>query len=192
MRIFGIVLVLLLTATSQAQTTGTNTNIHQHEAVEQQKQADRQEQARQAEALKPNASSSPTVVNTDAWGLDKNLSFDVTNHLLGYSTILEPDQTLQGVKLTGLVNVAYYAAEKKTATGRSQGRFVFGLEAPLIDLITDLRFWAGLGLTLGDAKGFYLDAGLEYQPLSWFKLQAGMNYNSSTGTYPQLSAGFVW
>lgn len=193
MRLFNIVLILLAVSSSSiAQTTGTNSAIQQHEAVEKQKQSDRQEQALQSEAQKPNAKSSPIVVNTDAWGIDKNLRFDITNHLLAYSAILEPDQTLQGVKLTGLLNIAYYSVEKKTATGRSQSRFVFGLESPIVDFTEDIHFWAGLGGTLGDAKGFYFDAGLEYLPLSWFKLQAGMNYNSSTGVYPQLSAGFVW
>lgn len=173
-----------------AQSTGTNIPIQQQEAIQKQRESDRREEALRNDALAPNAKSTPTKVDVSTWGLS-DTKFEITNHLFGYSTIVQSDQTLQGVKLTGVMNLAYYQTEKKTETGRSQGRFVFGLEFPLIDLTNRINFWSGLGATLGDTKGLYLDAGLDYRIASWFKLQGGANYNSGEFA-PQVSLGFVW
>lgn len=193
MQKFLILILIFSSSLSLAQFTGTQTSTHQHEATEQQKAADRIENANREQALKPNEKSKPTTVDTSKWGIDPNVQFQITNHLLGYSTIMESEQTLTGVKITGLVNFAYYNVKKKEATTeRSKARYVFGLESPLYDFTNRFHFWGGMGLTLGDARGLYVDLGLEYQILSWFKIQGGFNYNSDGGTYPQASLGFVW
>jgi hypothetical protein len=186
-------ILLFFSIQSLAQFTGTQNSTHQHEATEQQKADDRIENANREQALKPNQKSTPTTVDTSKWGIDPNVQFEITNHLFGYSTIMESEQTLTGVKLTGLVNIAYYNIKKKEpTTERNKSRFVFGFETPMYDFTNRFHFWGGLGLTLGDAKGMYVDLGLEYQILSWFKVQGGFNYNSDGGTYPQASLGFVW
>ena len=192
MKLFPAVILYLISCVGFAQTTGTNTMIQNQERIEQQRQKDAQERANTAEALKPNQKSAPTKVDTSSWGLDPNVTFEITNHLFGYSVIKEDNQTLQGVKITGIVNVAYYKAETLTDTGRSQGRFVFGFEFPTYDITNRIQLWTGLGGTLGDRKGFYLDVGIDYRLFSWFKFQAGANYNSAYGIAPQASVGFVW
>ncbi len=192
MKLFLAAIVLLMSHSVFCQTTGTNTMIQNQEKIEQQRQKDAQERANTAEALKPNEKSAPTKVDTSSWGIDPNVTFEITNHLFGYSVIKEDNQTLQGVKITGIVNIAYYKAETLTDTGRSQGRFVFGFEFPTYDISNRLQLWTGLGATLGDRKAFYLDLGVDYRLFSWFKLQAGANYNSAYGIAPQASVGFVW
>lgn len=180
---------------SYAQFTGTNTPSHQHEATEQQKAADRIENAQREDALKPNSKSTPTKVDTSTWGLDPNLTFEITNHLFGYSTILESEQTLSGFKITGFMNFAYYNVKKKNSDNsneRSKSRYVFGIESPIVDLTNRLILWGGFGGTMGDAKGLYVDLGLDYILTSWFKIQGGVNYNSTGLISPQISLGFVW
>lgn len=187
--------VFLFSIKTLAQTTGTNTQIHAQEAIEKQKAADRQESANTNNALNPNEKSKPTQIDTSTWGLDSNVTFEITNHLLGYSTITESEQTLNGLKMTGLVNFAYYNVNKKNSNSsneKSKARYVFGLEAPIADLTRRLTLWCGGGATLGDAKGLYLDLGLDFRILTWFKLQGGMNYNSVGSFSPQLSLGLVW
>ena len=114
---------------------------------------------------------------------------------MGYSTISEAEQTLSGVKLTGLVNFAYYNVTKKNSTNtneRSKARYVFGIESPIEDLTSRIVLWGGLGATLGDARGLYLDLGLDFRVFSWFKIQGGANYNTIGSLSPQISLGFVW
>ncbi|MCK6600068.1 MAG: hypothetical protein L6Q37_17020 [Bdellovibrionaceae bacterium] len=180
---------------SLAQTTGTNTQIHRQEAIEKQKESDRKEEAVRSNALQPNQKSQPTKIDTSSWGLDPNITFEINNHLLGYSTILESEKTLSGFKITGLINFAYYNVTKKetpSASERSKARYVFGFETPIADLTSRIVLWSGFGGTLGDAKGLYVDLGLDFRIFSWFKAQGGMNYNS-TGTFsPQISLGIVW
>lgn len=180
---------------SLAQTTGTNTQIHRQEAIEKQKEADRREEAVRNNALQPNQKSQPTKVDTSSWGLDPNVTFEINNHLLGYSTILESEKTLSGFKITGLINFAYYNVTKKdttTSTERSKARYVFGFETPIADLSSRMVLWSGLGGTLGDAKGLYVDLGLDFRFFSWLKIQGGMNYNSTGLLSPQISFGLVW
>lgn len=180
-------------ANAQAPTTGTNTMIQQQEAIEQRRAQDRQELNRAADASAPNAKSAPTKVDVSSWGIDPNVKFEITNHLLGYSTILEKDQTLQGLKITGLINFAYYNVKKKVEDGsRSKARYVFGFETPIYDLTNRTPLWAGIGATLGDTRSIYGDIGLDLILTSWFKLQGGINWNGETGFNPQISAGFVW
>jgi len=187
--------MFLLCINSFAQTTGTNTQIHTQEAVEKQKAADRQESANTNNALQPNEKSKPTKIDTSRWGLDPNVNFEITNHLLGYSTISETEQSLSGVKLTGLINFAYYNVNKKNSNNtneRSKARYVFGIESPIEELTSRIILWGGIGATLGDARGLYLDLGLDFRIFSWFKIQGGANYNTIGSLSPQISLGFVW
>lgn len=184
-----LIFAILLTSVANAQ----NTNIQQHEATERQKEADRNERANTAEALKPNEKYKPTQVDVGSWGIDPNAYIEITNHLLGYSTILENDQTLTGIKITGLVNLAWYNITKKSETqGRSKSRLVFGGEFPVYDITKRSLAWSGFGLTLGDVKSLYFDLGLEYRLANWFKIQGGVNYNMGVGINPQISLGLVW
>jgi hypothetical protein len=187
------IFVLFFSLNSFAQTTGTNTAIHSQEKIENQKAADRNEQANTNNALQPNQKSAPTRIDTSSWGLS-DTKFEITNHLLGYSTILDDDRTLNGIKITGIVNFAYYNVTEKNQTPgeRSKSRYVFGVEFPMVELTNRITFWGGIGGSLGDAKGLYADLGLDFIALNWFKLQGGANYNSDTGVAPQLSLGFVW
>jgi hypothetical protein len=191
MKIYCTFFILVFSNLAFAQFTGTNTAIQANEQVQQDK-AKAQQEINNA-VITPNSPSAPTKVDTSSWGIDPNVSFDITNHLLGYSQIMEDDQTLKGVKLTGLVNIAYYSAEKKTATGRSKGRFVFGFEFPTYSLTNRFEVYTGLGATLGDRTALYADAGIDFRIFSWFKIQAGLNWNTGYGAVaPQISAGFVW
>lgn len=188
MKFFFIFSVFLGVSSASAQ----NLNIQKTEAIERQREADRREEANRAEALKPNEKYTPTTVDTSKWGLDPNLTFEITNHLLGYSTIVESDRTLTGVKITGLINFAYYNTTEKSATGRSKSRYVFGGEFPLEKLSSRWTLWGGLGLTMGDVMAAYGDLGLELYITSWFKIQGGGNLNSARGLNPQVSLGLVW
>lgn len=184
-----IVVILLLSIQSHAQ---QKEYFSEQEKIQQRRESDRQEEALRKDALKPNEKYSPTKVDTSTWGIDKNLQFEITNHLLGYSTIIEPDNTLQGVKITGIMNFAYYNSNEKDKTGRSKARYVFGLEFPITEINRRIEFWGGIGATLGDHTAMYLDAGLDYRIASWFKIQGGVNYNTARGLHPQISLGFVW
>ena len=182
---------ILCSSISMAQLTGTNTAIHQQEEVQKKIESNRQEVNNAS--VPANSPSAPTKVDTSTWGIDSNVRFEITNHLFGYSMIKESEQTLQGVKITGLLNLAYYKAEKKSATGRSQGRLVFGFEFPVYEISNRFTAFSGLGLTLGDRKAFYADAGVDFRIFEWFKIQAGVNWNTSYGSIaPQVSAGLVW
>ncbi len=150
-----------------------------------------QNELKQAEqAAQPNQPSTKYNINTA--GIDPDVKFEITNHLFGYSTIMESDNTYSGIKLTGLVNIAYYNPSKNNDGEKKKGRFVFGFESPLVELFSRLALFGGIGATLGDARGLYVDLGLEYHLLSWFKAQAGVNYNSDAKTSPQVSVGFTW
>lgn len=191
MKFYAFIILSLLSNLSFAQFTGTNTAIQTHEQVELEKAKNRQEINNAGTTT--NSPSTPTKVDTSSWGIDSNVTFEITNHHFGYSQIVEDDQTLKGVKITGLVNVAYYAAEKKTATGRSKGRFVFGFEFPTYTLSNRFEVFTGLGATLGDHTALYADAGIDFRVFSWFKIQGGLNWNTGYGSIaPQISAGFVW
>lgn len=184
-------LAILISNVAFAQFTGTNTAIHTQEQVEKDRASAKQE-LNNAGTI-PNSPSAPTKVDTSSWGIDSNVRFEITNHLLGYSQIVEDGQTLKGVKITGLVNLAYYSAEKKTATGRSKGRFVFGFEFPTYTLSNRFEVFTGLGATLGDHTALYADAGIDFRIFEWFKIQGGLNWNTGYGSIaPQISAGFVW
>lgn len=185
--------ILLTSLNSFAQTTGTNTQIHTQESIERQKAADRQERANTENALKPNERSLPTKVDVSSWGLS-DTKFDITNHLLGYSTILDSDKTLSGVKITGIINFAYYNITKKNAdpNERSKARYVFGFETPFVDLTSRIVLWGGLGGIMGDTKALYADLGLDFILFSWFKIQGGMNYTTTGSLAPQISLGLVW
>lgn len=184
-------IVLFISQSILAQMTGTNSPTHQQETL--QKQIDSNRKDVNSAGTSPNSPSNPTKVDVSSWGIDSQTQFEISNHLFGYSTIIESGQTLKGVKITGFVNVAFYNAETLTETGRSQGRLVFGLEIPIYNFTNRLGAWTGLGLTLGDRQGFYLDLGVDYRIMSWFKIQAGANWNSKYGGLaPQVSLGFVW
>lgn len=186
-------LFFCLISNAQTPTTGTNKAIHQQEQIQRQKDADRAMDRLSDQVGKPNSPSTPTKVDTSTWGLDPDVKFEITNHLFGYSTLVESEQTLQGLKITGLVNLGFYSSSQKTATNRSQSRFVMGIEFPLFDITNRINAWSGVGLTLGDRRALYVDLGFDYRILNWLKVQAGANYNSDYGNVsPQVSIGYVW
>lgn len=167
----------------------SNLTTREQQVLDQQK--NREESARTSDALKPNERSSPTKVDVSSWGLS-DAQIAITNHLFGYSTIMDPDYTLQGVKITGLVNLGFYAPNKNNDGERKKGRFVFGMEFPTIDLTSRSDIFFGAGLTMMDASSGYIDAGIEYHILSWFKAQAGVNYNFARKAAGQASLGLTW
>lgn len=186
-----IAALLLVHASCQAETTGTNTAIHQREQVLKDIESNRRETSQAGTTA--NTPSTPNRVDTSSWGMDSGTRYDITNHLLGYSVIMEEDQTLTGVKLTGVINAAYYKAETTTSTGRSEGRFVLGFEFPVYDISRRLEAFSGIGATFGDRTGLYLDVGVDFYLTSWAKIQAGVNMNTGYGGIaPQLSAGLTW
>lgn len=168
-------------------------NMSEHEKVEQQKSKDRQEMRNTEEALKPNEKYNPTKFDTGSLNIDPNLQIEITNHLLGYSLIMEEDRTLNGVKLTGLMNVAYYnVTEKNESSTRKKGRLVFGLEFPVMEVSQRIGIFTGFGGTLGDATALYLDVGTDIYATSWFKIQGALNYTSGKGIGTMINAGFSW
>lgn len=82
--------------------------------------------------------------------------------------------------------------QKKMMGLEKKGRFAFGFESPFFNFTKSTAIFGGIGATLGDAKGLYLDAGFDWRVFEYFKLQAGMNYNSDGDAVPQLSAGLTW
>lgn len=189
------IIVLLLLGSSlslNAFADANNSQLTTREQLLQDSQNRQIELNRAEEASRPNERSTPPRVNVNSWGIDQDMTFEITNHLLGYSTVLESGNTLQGVKFTGFVNLAYYSPTEEKDGKRKKARFVFGVEAPVYDLSKRSGIFAGVGATLGDATGIYFDAGADYHLANWFKLQGGLNYNLATGLYPQLSLGFTW
>lgn len=143
--------------------------------------------------ITPNSSSAPTRVNTDSWGLQSTGVFEITNHLVGYSTIVDKDYTFDGVKITGFFNVAYYSPRKENDGTRKRGRFVFGLEDQLLNISNRTAWFLGGGMTFGDHTALYVDTGLDFILLPWFKTQLGVNDNTGAGgVSPQVSLGFTW
>jgi hypothetical protein len=191
MKFYAFVILLLLSNISFAQFTGTNTAIHAQEQVEQDRAKARQESNNAT--ITPNSPSSPTKVDTTNWGFTSTETYEITNHLLGYSQIMEDGRTLKGVKLTGILNIAYYSADKQLEAGRSKGRLVFGAEIPTYTISNRFEVFTGLGLSIGDYTALYVDAGVDFRLTSWFKIQGGLNWNTGYGSIaPQISAGFVW
>ena len=187
-----IAVVLCFLLSNQAVMAQNSSQLTDREKQLQDAEKNRNEMKQLDQITKPNDPYSPTKVDTKSWGLDENVSFEITNHLFGYSTIMDKDYTLQGVKLTGLVNLAFYSPDKENDGTRKKGRFVFGMEFPTFDITRRLGVYTGVGLTLGDTSSMYLDAGLDLLLTSWFKAQGGLNYNFSRGAATQLSIGFTW
>lgn len=140
-----------------------------------------------------NSSSTPTKINVDSWGIDSTARFDITNHLFGYSTLLDQDTAFDGVKLTGFINLGFYSPRKNNDGTRKKGRIVMGFEEPVWDITSRAALFLGGGATFGDHTGLYLDTGFDFHLLSWAKAQAGLNYATGSGhVSPQLSIGFTW
>lgn len=141
----------------------------------------------------PNTPSTPTKVDTSTWGLDSTTQFDITNHLFGYSTILDQDTAYDGVKLTGFFNLAYYSPRKENDGAKKKGRLVVGFEEPVWKISNRTALFLGGGFNIGHASGLYLDAGLDVYIFSWLKTQVGVNFaTDNKHTSPQLSIGLVW
>lgn len=191
MKFYALTIFLLVSNLSFAQFTGTNTAIQAKEQIELDRAKATQESNNAT--ITPNSPSTPTKVDTSNWGFTSTETFEITNHILGYSQIMEDGRTLKGVKLTGVLNIAYYAADKQIEAGRSKGRLVFGVEFPTYTLSNRFEVFTGLGMTLGDHTSVYVDAGVDFKIFSWFKIQGGLNWNAGYGDIaPQITAGFVW
>ncbi len=158
-----------------------------------QKDIERNRQEINNSTTTPNSKSAPTKVNVESWGINSNAKFDITNHLFGYSTLIDKDSDYDGVKLTGFFNVAYYNPRKANDGTRKKSKFEIGFEEPVWDLTSRSALFVGGGGVFGFGMGLYLDTGIDYHILSWFKAQAGLNYASANGhVSPKISLGFTW
>lgn len=140
----------------------------------------------------PNSKTSPPSVLIPIQ--DDGTRYEIRNHFFGGSYLSENDKTLVGVKITGMFNFAYYNVTKKeegSETKRNKGRFVVGFEFPMVEFNRSAWF-AGIGGTLGDQTGIYLNTGLDYHLLSWLKVQGALNYTSGAGIAPMLNLGLTW
>lgn len=171
-----------------------DSNLTNREQQVQDAEKSRNEMKQIEQATQPNSPSSPTQYKYDTSGIDSSVVFEINNHLLGYSVISNSDVSLSGIKVTGLMNVAYYSPSKEFDENgnETKGRFVFGFETPMIDITRQFAVFGGFGATLGDARGIYFDVGLDYRILRFLKAQAGFNYNTDGEFAPQLSAGLTW
>jgi len=185
-----LILTLFLSLNAFAQYGAQNSSGFT-EREKQQQQVERNRKEVNDSYVGPNQKSSQTQMPN--LNIDPDLSFQISNHLLGASTILEKDKTLTGVKLTGVLNLAYYNIKYKEEplSNKKKGRLVFGVELPFYDFKRGSAF-SGVGLSLGDSQGMYVDLGADYYLTSWFKVQGGLNWNSNIGINPMISLGFTW
>lgn len=155
------------------------------EVIQQQKEKSRQENALINDALKPNEPSKNTPVNIH---IDSDATFDINNHLLGYSKIFEGDKELSGVKITGALNVAFY----KVSNSKKSIRLVSGIELPVMDISNRTSLFAGGGFQFGDDTTIYLSSGMDIMLLSWIKAQVGLNYGIGKNLGPMINIGLTW
>jgi len=143
--------------------------------------------------VQPNTKSAPTTIDISRWGLNSTTQYEITNHLFGYSMLVDKDTDYDGVKLTGFLNLGFYSPRKNNDGSKKKSRLVMGLEEPVWKINSQLAVFTGGGLVFGNAMGLYLDFGLDFYLLSWFKTQIGANYTSANGhVSPQMSLGFSW
>lgn len=190
LKFFKIVTLFLCLQTT-AYAGPNDSQLTEREQVQQDINKNRQEV--ENSKVSPNSSSTPTKVNVESWGINSTTQYEITNHLFGYSTILDKDTQFDGVKLTGFFNVGFYSPRKNNDGTKKKGRLVLGLEEPIWNLTSQAAIFMGGGAIFMDSMGLYLDAGLDYHFLSWMKAQAGLNWASANGhVSPQLSIGFTW
>ena len=162
-----------------------------HEQNQQDIQKNRQEI--QNSGTQPNMKSAPTQVNVGSWGIDSTARFDITNHLFGYSTLIDKDTNYDGVKLTGFLNLGFYSPRDNNDGNKKKSRLVVGAEEPIWNFSNQLALFIGGGVVFGQSMGLYADTGLDFYILSWIKTQIGANYTTANGhVSPQLSLGFSW
>ncbi|HPI40933.1 MAG TPA: hypothetical protein PLJ21_09015 [Pseudobdellovibrionaceae bacterium] len=142
--------------------------------------------------IKPNDPSTPTQFQYNTNNIDPNVSFEINNHLFGYSTIITDNNTFTGIKVTGILNIAYYTPTKENDGTRKTGRFAFGYESPIWEISRPFAIFGGFGATLGDSRGIYVDVGFDYRLFQFLKAQAGFNYNTDGKISPQISIGLTW
>lgn len=178
-----LMITLLFSLAAHAQV-----DMSQKEQLEQQREHIRQQDAIKDAALKPNEKpAAPQQINLD---IDSSAQFDVDHSSLGYSMIMENDNSAQGVKFSGAFTVAFLNEQKK----EKKSRLMVGLELP-VDVELPLRNavpFAGGGMQIGSGLSFYVNAGLDIRLAKWFKLQAGANYDTEHTFGALVGAGLTW
>lgn len=183
--------VFLILIFGKADAGPNDSNLTTREQQLQDSQQRQQEINRAGDAARPNSQTNPTRVDVSTWGLS-DTQFEITNHLFGYSTILDSKNTFQGVKITGFMNIAYYQPNKNNDGDRKKGRLAVGIEFPAYKLSGRSDLFLGGGFTMIEAQSLYFDAGYEYHLLGWLKGQLGVNYNLARDPAIQASLGVTW
>ncbi len=163
-------------------------DMSQKEQIEQQRESDRKQDALRDSALTPNEKPAAAPrINLD---IDSSAQFDVDHSSLGYSMIMENDNSATGIKLSGAFTVAIYNEQKN----EKKTRLMVGLELPIdVELpVRDTVPFAGGGIQIGSGLSFYANAGLDFRLTKWFKLQAGANYDSEHTFGALAGAGLTW
>jgi hypothetical protein len=155
------------------------------EKIQQQRDLNRQENARIDEANKPNEPYKPTNVNIN---IDSSAQFDIKNSFLGYSKIFEGDKEVSGIKVTGAMNVGFY----KVTNSKKSIRLMGGIELPAMDINERSDIFMGGGLQFGDNSAFYLSSGYNFLITNWLKTQAGVHYGLGKDLGLMLNLGLSW
>lgn len=155
------------------------------EKIQQQRDADRKENAMIDSVHRPNDPYKPTVVNVP---VNSDATFDINNSLFGYSKIFEGDKELSGIKVTGALNVGFY----KVTNSKKSMRLVAGIELPAIDIDHRSDIFMGGGFQFGDDTTIYLNGGYDFLITSWLKTQIGLNYGIGKELGPMINLGLSW
>lgn len=162
-------------------------DMSEKEKIEQQRNENLKQDALKNEALKPNTKTTSQATYTIE---DTGANFEVDHSALGYSYISESDNQLEGVKFSGAFSVAIYNEKKKD----KHVRIMAGVELPIENDFFPNRLvpFGGGGFQFGAGFSLYANLGLDYRILKWFKLQAGLNFDSSHNLGTIIGAALTW
>lgn len=179
-------MILLLVFTSQ--TLFAQVDMSEQEKIQQQRDKNRQEDALQDSARQANPKTSAPVVGPV--NIDPSAQLDVDHSALGYSLIPTSDNTVSGIKFSGGFTAGFYQEQKL------EKRYVLlaGVELPIETEMLPARIipFGGGGLQVGGDGGLYVDLGLDFRLVNWFKLQGGVHYVVGRKANGLIGAALTW
>lgn len=163
-------------------------DLSEKEKIEQQRESNRKADALRDDAVKPNEkwkAQQPIQAHTDS-----TATFSVDHSSFGYSVQTEKDNVVTGIKFSGAFSAGFFKEQKKD----QNYRLLAGVELP-IDAELPLRNlvpFAGGGFQFGSGLSLYGNIGLDYRIQEWFKIQLGVNYDTSHMLGSILGLGLTW
>lgn len=176
-------LVILFSVLANAQV-----DLSEQEKIQQQREKNRQEDALRESTSQPNAK--PSDFKTVPVHIDSDAQLDVDHSAIGFSVIPINDNMLSGFKFSGGFTAGFYQEQKLD----KKYALLAGVELP-IDIELPLRNFVpfgGGGLQVGVDGGLYLDLGLDFRFVKWFKLQAGLHYVIGRDPTGVFGAALTW